>query len=120
MNAKNTLYTKNPGKIVTRYDLSQLFGRAWIRSITMKNITALPGFHTTGIYPFNRYAIIPAPSPASKFNPKSLWTGTKIKFLPLYSPSYKSHPSGNVQLASPQLVEAPISFSEEEISLFSS
>ena len=109
--------TKNPGKIVTRYEFSQLFGRAWIRSITMKNITA--GFRTTGIYPFNRYAIIPAPSPASKFDPKSLCTGTKIKFLPLYSPSYKSHPSGNVQLASPQLVAAPISFSEEEISLFS-
>ena len=34
--------TRNPGKVVTRYSFSQLFGKAWTRSMNMTNL--LQGF----------------------------------------------------------------------------
>lgn len=55
--------------------------------MTMTNIIA--GFRTTGIYPFNRHALLPAPPTPSKFNPSALCKGTKLKFIPLYSPAKK-------------------------------
>lgn len=33
-------------------------------------------FHTTGIYPFNRHALLPVPPTPSKFNPSALCKGT--------------------------------------------
>ncbi|XP_065891048.1 uncharacterized protein [Dysidea avara] len=96
--------TNNPGKVITRYNFSELFAKAWAQSMTMANITA--GFHTTGIFPFNRNALTPlAALTPSKFNPEHLVKGTKLKFLPVYSPSSsKSIPSTY--------------FSEEETMLF--
>jgi hypothetical protein len=41
----------NPGKIVTLYNVSYLFGKAYRFSATMNN--ALSGFEKTGIWPFN-------------------------------------------------------------------
>ena len=78
---------KNPGKVVTRYEFSALFGKAWTHSMTMTNVIA--GFYTTGIFPFNRNALLPVSGSEtpSKFNPKSLCEGTKLKFIPVYSPA---------------------------------
>ena len=78
--------TRNPGKVVTRYSFSQLFGKAWIRSMNMPNVIA--GFRTTAIFPFNRNALLSVTESQtpSKFNPKSLCKGTKLKFIPVYSP----------------------------------
>ena len=78
--------TRNPGKVVTRYSFSQLFGKAWTHSMNMSNVIA--GFRTTGIFPFNRNALLPVTESQtpSKFNPKSLCKGTKLKFIPVYSP----------------------------------
>ena len=42
----------NPGKVVTRYQFSTLFGRAWLRAMTPKNI--ISGFSVTGVYPTDR------------------------------------------------------------------
>ena len=42
----------NPGKVVTRYQFSILFGRAWLRAMTPKNI--ISGFSVTGVYPTDR------------------------------------------------------------------
>ena len=41
----------HPGKVVTRYDFSRLFNKAWMRSMTVRNVVA--GFKVTGIYPVN-------------------------------------------------------------------
>ena len=85
--------TNNSGKVITRYNFSELFAKAWAQSMTMANITA--GFCTTGISPFNRDALAPlAALPPSKFNPEHLLKHSKLNFLPVYSPSNsKSIPS---------------------------
>ena len=44
---------ENPGKVVTRYQFSQLFGQAWMKAMTPPNI--ISGFSVTGIYPTNRF-----------------------------------------------------------------
>ena len=46
---------QHPGKVVTRAQFSQVFKLAWARAMTMTNILAR--FKTTGIQPFNRFAI---------------------------------------------------------------
>ena len=76
--------SRNPGKVVTRYQFSELFGRAWMRGMTMTNIIA--GFRTTGVYPFNRDAL-QSKVLSSSFDPTSLSTRTGLKFIPLYSPA---------------------------------
>ena len=54
--------------------------------MTLKNITS--GFKTTGIYPFNRSAVVPE----EKFTEFSLDKSTGIKFIPmLCSPSRLYH-----------------------------
>ena len=102
--------TRNPGKVVTRYQFSELFGKAWTCSMSMTNIIA--GFRTTGIFPFNRNALLPVvgSETPSKFNPKSLCEGTKLKFIPVYTPAQgKSVPPSSSLL---------YNFTEEEVALF--
>ena len=72
---------KNPGRVVTKYDFSRLFGQAWMTSMSMPNTVA--GFRCTGIYPFNRSAFLPesvshATSVAEKYG---------LNFVPTYSPT---------------------------------
>ena len=43
---------QNPGRVVTQFQIAQLFGKAYLRSATM--ITAINGFSTPGIYPLDR------------------------------------------------------------------
>ena len=76
--------SRNPGKVVTRYQFSELFGRAWMRGMTMTNI--LGGFRTTGVYPFNRNAL-QLKTMSTTFDSSSLTERTGLKFIPLYSPA---------------------------------
>lgn len=46
---------KHPGRVVTKYEFSQLFSKSWMNAMTIKNIQA--GFSTTGIFPLHRDAI---------------------------------------------------------------
>jgi hypothetical protein len=39
----------NPGKVITRYQFSQLFGQTWLKAMTPCNI--IKGFEVTGVYP---------------------------------------------------------------------
>ena len=58
------------GRVVTRYSFSQLFGQAWMRSMTIKNIMA--GFRVTGVYPLDRSKLLGKDEDVSKvipFNP---------------------------------------------------
>lgn len=111
------LLSRNPGKVVTRYQFSELFGRAWMRGMTMTNIIA--GFHTTGVYPFN-WDALQLKVLSSSFDPTSHSTRTGLKFIPLYSPaaprcrsklptSVNSHVDGS---------DSPTSFTVDEIKLF--
>ena len=40
---------KNPGKVITAYDISHLVGEAWPKAITPENL--ISGFRHSGIYP---------------------------------------------------------------------
>ena len=44
-------YTKNPGRVITRFDFSSLFSEAWKLAMTPKN--NLSSFNVTGVYPFD-------------------------------------------------------------------
>lgn len=67
--------SSNPGKVITRYQFSYLFGRTWARSMTPHNICK--GFEFTGIYPVNRHKILPEQKP----KPPTLCECTGLNFL---------------------------------------
>ncbi|XP_019854672.1 PREDICTED: tigger transposable element-derived protein 2-like [Amphimedon queenslandica] len=78
--------TKNPGRVVTRYDFSVLFADAWRRSMTQRNIAS--GFEVTGICPFNRNAIKTGNDKQETIS-RSLLDQTGLAYIPLYSPDIK-------------------------------
>lgn len=50
--ASNNWMISHPGKTITIYNISSLFGQAYESAFTMKNINR--GFEVTGIWPLNR------------------------------------------------------------------
>lgn len=72
--------TANPSRIITRYQFSSLFARAWFKGMTMKNIVG--GFRITGVYPFDRTVVLP-----KETKRVSLAERTGLNFIPLCSPS---------------------------------
>ena len=81
----NAYLKSHPGKVVTHFQFSELFKRAWVKGMTMTNV--IQGFKVTGIYPFNPHALIPKPtvSPVSRFH--NLGADSGLKFIPLFSPA---------------------------------
>ena len=77
----------NPGKIITRFQFSQIFCKAWMKGMNQKNIIA--GFKTTGIYPFNPRVLVPESNTDASDSPLSLCKATGLKYIPLYSPQPK-------------------------------
>ena len=79
--------TSHPGRVVTRYQFSELFRRAWEKAMTMTNIVA--GFRTTGVYLLNRLAVpvLGIAEDGSCVRRVSLAERTGLQFIPLYSPS---------------------------------
>ena len=66
----------NPGRVVTRYQFSELFSRAWYKGMSMSNI--MSGFR---IFPFNRHVLRPCSEP----QPRSVPEGSGLKYIPLFS-----------------------------------
>ena len=77
----HTFMAENPGKRVTRFNFSQLFSLAWMKSMTMKNIVS--GFRVTGVYPVNRRAV----EKQKELSKLSLPEATGLAYIPLYSPT---------------------------------
>ena len=77
----HSFMAENLGKRVTRFNFSQLFSLAWMKSMTMKNIVG--GFRVTGVYPVNR-KVVEKPKELSK---PSLPEATGLAYIPLYSPA---------------------------------
>ena len=46
----------NPGRVITKFQVSKLFARAWSKGMSIENCVA--GFKSTGICPFNPQAIL--------------------------------------------------------------
>ena len=64
--------SRNPGKTITKYNISSLLREAWSKAMTQENICA--GFCNSGIYPFNRNKVQPTimnnKQPSTKGNQK--------------------------------------------------
>ena len=63
----------NPNKVITKFQFSELFAKAWSQGMTVANITS--GFRTTGVYPFNPKAVldkVPHSEASSNSRPKSI------------------------------------------------
>ena len=73
---------ENPFKAISRYNFSHIFHKAWLRGMTMQNIST--SFRVTGVFPVNREAVLP---PTSLPSPKLLHLKKNgVSFIPLYSP----------------------------------
>jgi hypothetical protein len=48
--------SERPGEVVNRANFNTVFQKAWVNSMTMKNITA--SFRLSGVQPVNRYAVV--------------------------------------------------------------
>ena len=92
----------NPGKVVTMHSFSSLFAKAWMQSMTIKNIMA--GFHTTGIYPLDRSKVISALEESVITPPHKT---SSLTYLPLLTP-----------LPSPRKCKVATVFSNAEIKLY--
>ena len=75
----------NPGKVVTKFQFSQIFSRAWTMSMTVANITT--GFKITGNY---RYSSLNALSPPTSVR-ENLSEETGLPFLPRHNPIFRPH-----------------------------
>ena len=51
-------YQSSPGKVVSKFNFMELFGKAWLKAVTPENICA--GFRKAGVVPFNPNAIATA------------------------------------------------------------
>ena len=74
--------SKNPGRVVTRYEFCQIFSRAWFEAMTGNNIVS--SFRATGIYPFNSHAFDELITKEPK---KPLAEKGNLMYIPLYTPS---------------------------------
>ena len=54
-NVCHTYLQQHPGRVVTRFQFSALFSKAWSMAVSPVNIIA--GFRTCGVYPYNPLAI---------------------------------------------------------------
>ena len=73
----------HPGKIISRYNFSALFARAWLSTMTPNNCIA--GFRTTGIIPLDRDVIIGRLSCEEK--PSEIFDSAGLKRLAMYTPA---------------------------------
>ena len=71
----------NPGKVVSRFQFSDLFSRAWAEAMIPRNICA--GFKAVGVYPLDSTVFI-AHTAASDLTDSPL-PSCSLKFVPMYS-----------------------------------
>jgi len=108
----------NPDKVVTRFQYSSLFSKAWYLSIQPHMFVS--GFHRVSVYPFDSNAI----KPYGNKTPPETPTVTPTEVTPAVTQhtedlSAPQDLSGESTLeVSASGILSPISFSEEQIELF--
>ena len=94
MEACDEYMCRNPGKVVTIYQLLQLFASAFAKAFTPQNIVS--SFRVTGVFPPNRKAIpIPGIQEISKCKSTptaKIAESNGINYLPFYTPGKPSLP----------------------------
>ena len=68
----------NPGKVISKYQFSQLFHEAWDVGMFPQNV--ISGFRVTGVYPFDRYVA------TKKKEKKSLADKNGLAYIPVFTP----------------------------------
>ncbi|XP_065896215.1 ras guanine nucleotide exchange factor glfB-like [Dysidea avara] len=107
----------NPGKVVTRFQFSSLFNKAWFLSIQPHTIVS--GFRKVGVYPFNSTAIKPYDNSSIS---NKIPEATPVMMPAVTQPNERSSVSQdgfsehNLEESGPGL--SPVSYSEEQIELF--
>ena len=95
---------QNPGRVVTQFQIAQLFGKAYLRSATM--ITAINGFSTPGIYPLQRNVFSEADFLAAEATDipyeEDVTPATSLPF-----PSAYSEPASSVSAVSVSMLVLP-------------
>ncbi|XP_064406648.1 uncharacterized protein LOC135351543 isoform X10 [Halichondria panicea] len=84
----------NKGREVTVYDFNTVFSEAWYNAMTASNV--ISGFRCTGIYPFNRNAVKARSEKFRRFDQDALSKGSKINYVPLFSPDRARHTDSNL------------------------
>ena len=69
--------TSHPDQVVTRFNFSRLFSKAWTKAMTMSNILA--GFRVTGVYPFDRSVLRQKPQ-------RTFAQNVGLEYIPLLTP----------------------------------
>ena len=118
----HNFFSDNPGKVINHYNFGAIFSRAWSKAMTPSNIMA--GFKVTGVYPLNRYAVLPCDKV-----PMSLTERTGLKFIPFYTPTrsrriplhtpanYVSHTTNHISSTTPAHEESFLEVSNHDESL---
>ena len=75
----------NPGKVISRFTFSKVFGKVWGKVMCMENI--ISGFRCTGLYPVDRNKLIVKNEMPKK---STLAECTRVNFIPLFSPHCRS------------------------------
>ena len=91
----------NPCKVITPYNFSEVFHKAWVCTMTMSSITK--SFKVFGVYPVDHSKILPSiPSmPSSKLDK---FKKGGVSFIPLYSPGPKQKPNKSNNFTHEKLV----------------
>ena len=102
--------TKYPGRVVTKFQFSKLFSKAWYAAMTMQNVIA--GFRVTGVCPLDpdRFLVVEDLESERAQRPCSLAEATGLAYIPLYSPAPQKRRLGT----QPQTA----SFSPEQVVIF--
>ena len=84
---------QNPGKVVTRFEFSRLFCKAYTKAMTIHTITE--SFRSTGVFPFNRHVLQPCDKEPD------LAERTGLAYIPMFSP--RPRKEGDLLLSRPPL-----------------
>ena len=80
--ARQHFQASHPNRVLTIHDFNKVFSEAWIKGMSMNNITQ--GFKVAGIYPFNPDALLDATEICVMNKPKTIMEKTGIAYIPLY------------------------------------
>ena len=93
--------SRNPGKVVNRYNFSSIFRSAWMQGMSMQNVMA--SFREVGVYPTNRERVLSKLSTASTdIQPSQEHTSTVTPFVPFCTP--RAQP---VKITQPSVLTTP-------------
>ena len=99
---------KYPGRVVSLYQVAELFGAAYMRAATM--LTAVNAFHKTGLYPVNRHIFndadfCPSSTTERLMQPTSSQSAAEVQQVQSVAEVQQAQSSAEVQQAQSSLLK---------------